>query len=234
MNITMGKGILFIFSGLPAVGKSTLAKYVVKEFGAVYLRIDTIEQGLKDLCRINVGGEGYRLAYRMAADNLQLGNNVVADCCNPIELTWEDVAVNNNCRFVNIEVVCSNKTEHKKRAEQRNAEVANMKLPVWDDIENREYHEWHKSRIVIDTAGKTIKQCQTDLKEKVADSLSQKEDGRVYEGIDDSLKATIIEKLCYTKLVYDRINRKLRLHLSPQEIESLFQTLSSIQTRVIS
>ena len=161
----------------------------------------------------------------------------MADCCNLIELTrqeWEDVAVNNNCRFVNIEVVCSNKAEHKKRAEQRNAEVANMKLPVWDDIENREYHEWHKSRIVINTAGKTIKQCQTELKEKVADSLSQKEDGREYEGIDDSLKATIIEKLCYTKFVYDRINRKLRLHLSPQEIESLFQTLSSIQTRVIS
>jgi hypothetical protein len=58
----------------------------------------------------------------------------------------------------------------------------------------------HKSRIVIDTAGKTIKQCQTELKEKVADNLSQKEDGREYEGIDDSLKATIIEKLCYTKL----------------------------------
>ena len=180
MNITMGKGILFIFSGLPAVGKSTLARFLVKEFGAVYLRIDTIEQGLKDLCRINVEGEGYRLAYRMAADNLQLGNNVVADCCNPIELTrreWEEVAVNNNCRFVNIEVICSDKTEHKKRAEQRNTEVANMKLPMWNDIENREYHEWHKSRIVIDTAGKTIKQCQTELKEKVADSLLRKGDG---------------------------------------------------------
>ena len=47
MNITMGKAFLFIFSGLPAVGKSTLAKFVLKEFGAVYLRIDTIEQGLK-------------------------------------------------------------------------------------------------------------------------------------------------------------------------------------------
>ena len=125
-----------------------LAMSVVKHFGAVYLCIDTIEQGLKDLCRINVEGEGYRLAYRMATDNLQLGNNVVADCCNPIELTrreWEDVAVNNNCRFVNIEVVCSDKTEHKKRAEQRNAEVANMKLPVWNDIENREYHECTKA-----------------------------------------------------------------------------------------
>ena len=228
MNITMGKAFLFIFSGLPAVGKSTLAKFVLKEFGAVYLCIDTIEQGLKDLCRINVEGEGYRLAYRMAADNLQLGNNVVADCCNPIELTrqeWEDVAVNNNCRFVNIEVVCSDKAEHKKRAEQRNVEVANMKLPVWNDIENREYHEWHKSRIVIDTAGKAIKQCQAELKEKVVHSLSQKGDGQEYGSIDDSLKATIIEKLCYTKLVYDRINRKLGLHLSPQEIESFISDI---------
>ncbi|EHG21207.1 hypothetical protein HMPREF9332_01836 [Alloprevotella rava F0323] len=174
----MSKAILFIFSGLPAVGKSILAKFVVKEFGAVYLRIDTIEQGLKDLCRINVEGEGYRLAYRMAADNLQLGNNVIADCCNPIELTrqeWEGVAVNNNCRFVNIEIICSDKAEHKKRAEQRNTEVANMKLPMWNDIENREYHEWHKSRIVINTAGKTIKQCQAELKEKVAHSFRKKE-----------------------------------------------------------
>ena len=91
------------------------------------------------------------------------------------------------------EIKRSDKTEHKKRAEQRNTEVTNMNLPVWDDIENREYHEWHKNRIIIDTAGKTIKQCQTELKEKVADSLSQKGDGQEYESIDDSLKATIIE-----------------------------------------
>lgn len=49
-----------------------LAMSVVKHFGAVYLCIDTIEQGLKDLCRINVEGEGYQLAYRMAVNNLQL------------------------------------------------------------------------------------------------------------------------------------------------------------------
>mgnify|MGYP000487929653 FL=1 len=68
----MNKAILSIFSGLSAVGKSTLAMSVVKHFGAVYLRIDTIEQGLKDLCHIDVEGEGYRLAYRMAVNNLQL------------------------------------------------------------------------------------------------------------------------------------------------------------------
>ncbi len=31
----------------------------------------------------------------------------------------------------------------------------------------------------------------------------------------------ISDKLCYTELVYDRINRKLGLHLSSQEKESL-------------
>lgn len=64
----MNKAILSIFSGLSAVGKSMLAMSVVKHFGAVYLCIDTIEQGLKDLCRINVEGEGYQLAYRMAVN----------------------------------------------------------------------------------------------------------------------------------------------------------------------
>ncbi len=173
----MNKAILFIFSGLPAVGKSTLAKIVAKDFGAIYLRIDTIEQGLKDLCRINVEGEGYRLAYRLAGDNLRLNKNIVADCCNPIELTrkeWEDVAIKHNCRFMNIEVVCSDKVEHQKRAKRRSAEVENMILPTWSDIENREYHEWQKERIIIDTAGKTIEQCEAELRAQINNFLSPK------------------------------------------------------------
>jgi kinase len=183
----MNNAILFILSGLPAVGKSTLAKFIVKEFGAVYLRIDTIEQGLKDLCHIHVEGEGYRLAYRMASDNLHLNNNVVADCCNPIELTrkeWEDVANKNGCRFVNIEIVCSDKVEHRKRAEQRRSDVANMKLPTWDDIEKRTYQEWQTNRIVIDTAGKNIRQCETELKEKVSEILSPITGSNNIESID--------------------------------------------------
>ena len=43
--------------------------------------------------------------------------------------------------------------------------------------------------------------------------------------IDRSLKAIVKLRLCYTELVYDRINaryygrRKLGIHLSPEEIE---------------
>ena len=221
MNITMSKAILFIFSGLPAVGKSTLASFVAKEFGAIYLRIDTIEQGLKDLCRISVEGEGYRLAYRIASDNLQLSNNVVADSYNPIELTrkeLEEVAAKKSCRFLNIEIVCSDKSEHKQRAEQRISTVENMTIPTWDDIENREYHKWEKDHITIDTAGKTIEQCKTELKTKITNSLSLKRGNHAHKDID-ILKKVILQRLCYTKLVYDRINRKLNLRFSPQDIE---------------
>ena len=70
---------LYIFSGLPGSGKSTLSQTIARQLGAVYLRIDTIEQGLRDLCSIEVEGEGYRLAYRIAFDNLCAGMSVVAD-----------------------------------------------------------------------------------------------------------------------------------------------------------
>ncbi|WP_419831505.1 AAA family ATPase [Endozoicomonas atrinae] len=49
----------YIFSGLPASGKSTLAQLLSKHLTAMYIRIDTIEQGLRDLCSLKVEGESY-------------------------------------------------------------------------------------------------------------------------------------------------------------------------------
>jgi predicted kinase len=164
------KPILFIFSGLPATGKSTLSKLIAQEYGAVYLRIDTVEQGLRDLCRFDVQGEGYGLSYKIAIDNLKLGHNVVADSCNPMPLTrkeWENVAKENNSTFINIEVLCSNKEEHKKRVETRKSEISGLKLPAWKDVENREYHPWDADRIVVDTVGRSIEESFEELKEKI-------------------------------------------------------------------
>jgi predicted kinase len=92
----MKDATLYIFSGLPGTGKTTLSQLFARRIGAAHLRIDTIEQALRELCSIDVQGEGYRLADRVASDILKAGVDVVADSCNPIELTrreWEEAAV---------------------------------------------------------------------------------------------------------------------------------------------
>lgn len=97
------------------------------------------------------------MAYKIAADNLLTGTSVVADSCNPVSMTrkdWEDTAVKTGSDFINIEIICSDKSEHKFRVETRKSDIPGLKLPLCDEVENREYQEWKTKRIVIDTSGK--------------------------------------------------------------------------------
>jgi predicted kinase len=153
-------GTLIIFSGLPGSGKSTLASKVASTLKAAYLRIDTVEQGLRDICEISeVDGKGYLLSHRIAQENLRLGNSVVADSVNPWSLTrreWNNVASDIGANFLNIELVCSNKGEHKKRIENRGPSVVGLKAPTWKDIQERDYHSWNEERILLDTSGKDV------------------------------------------------------------------------------
>jgi predicted kinase len=165
------KPILYIFSGLPGTGKTTLSQNIAKRVNAVYLRVDTIEQALRDFCSIEVQGEGYGLSYKMASDNLRLGMSVVSDSCNPIELTrreWEQVALEARANYINIEVICSDAQEHRRRVESRISTVPGLRMPNWSEVENREYHQWTVDRIVIDTANRTEMECVDDLLSKLS------------------------------------------------------------------
>lgn len=147
---------LFIFAGLPGTGKSTLAARLAGHLQAAHVRIDTIEQALRDLCEWTVVAEGYRLAYRIAADNLRAGVGVVADSCNPIELSrreWRGVARDAGAGSVDIEVTCSDPIEHRRRVETRVSSIPGLRLPAWSDVETREYHPWSTPRVRVDTAG---------------------------------------------------------------------------------
>jgi len=79
--------MLNIFEGLPGTGKSTLAQPLARDREAVLLRIDTIEQALKETEGLVNGLEGYVVAYHIAADNLRLGLSVVADAVHPVRVT---------------------------------------------------------------------------------------------------------------------------------------------------
>ena len=107
------------------------------------------------------------MAYRLAAENLRLGLSVVADSCNPIELTrreWENVAEVECAGFVNIEIVCSDSQEHRRRVESRASSVPNLRLPTWDEVVAREYHSWSVPRVAIDTARNSPERAYEELR----------------------------------------------------------------------
>jgi len=163
----MNLGKLIIFSGLPGSGKSTLASLLAKELSAVYLRIDTVEQALEDICNIkDIEGQGYRLTYRIAQENLKCGNIVIADSVNPIPLCrheWNAVAEDIGAKFINVELSCSNKADHQKRIETRDASIPGIKQPSWQNVLDRDYREWDMERVCIDTSGTSIKESLNSL-----------------------------------------------------------------------
>jgi len=156
--------LLIAFSGLPGTGKSTIARALAGSIGAVWLRIDTIEQAIRrsGILRDRIDDAGYRAAYGVAADNLRLGLSVVADCVSDCALTrdaWRDVGVDAGARVVEVEVVCSDRAEHRRRVETRSSEIVGLDLPTWAEIEAGPYEPWDRHRLIIDTARSSPDNC---------------------------------------------------------------------------
>jgi predicted kinase len=164
----MARGKLIVLSGLPGVGKSTLARELARDLRAVWLRIDSIEQGIRasGVVKGSLDDAGYRAAHAIAADNLRLGHTVVADSVNPWDLTrdaWRDVGLAAGAAVIEVELVCSDAAQHRARLENRTG------FPLrWDDVASRDYRPWLRQPLRIDTAGRSVAESVEDLRAALA------------------------------------------------------------------
>lgn len=152
----MAKPMLIVLGGLPGTGKTTIARELAARSPCAYLRIDTIEQALiRSGALEEAGPAGYAVACELARSNLALGMSVIADCVNPLPVTraaWRAVAASTSSGLLELEIVCSDPAEHRRRVESRKADIPGLVPPTWEAVVRHEYEAWTTSRLVIDSA----------------------------------------------------------------------------------
>ena len=151
--------MLIVLGGLPGVGKSAIAAAVARRLRAAWLRIDVIEVAIARALNLpqegDIGPVGYVVAYDLARSNLALGVTVVADSVNGVAETraaWRAAAADAGAACLEVEVVCSDVAEHRRRVEGRLTDPAALSPPNWAEVEARHYEPWPDAQLRLDTA----------------------------------------------------------------------------------
>jgi predicted kinase len=151
--------MLIAMAGLPAAGKSSIARGIGGTLCAPVVSVDPIEAALR---RSGIGaGQPTGLAAYLAAEAvadgiLALGQTVIVDAVNAVEPArqqWRALADRRRVRLTFIEVVCSAPDLHRRRLEERDRGIEGFAEPTWADVERVRagYEPWDDRRLVLDS-----------------------------------------------------------------------------------
>jgi hypothetical protein len=102
---------------------------------------------------------------------------VIVECVNPTALTrdaWVGTAEAAGATLVEVEVICSKKDEHKRRAEGRSSDVEGLVKPTWTAILDREYEPWLRRPLVVGSATTSPDSAAQKIASRMA-SVAQRE-----------------------------------------------------------
>ncbi|MEQ8603413.1 MAG: AAA family ATPase [Marivibrio sp.] len=148
--------LLIALSGPPGVGKSCAADALALCTGAVVVRVDAIEAGLRrhDPALADTPA-GYLVGYALAADHLDRKAVVIADCVNPLPETraaWRAVAAEAGARFLAVELRCGDEALWRERVEARREAAGAARAPSWEQARARRTPPWPEADLRLDTA----------------------------------------------------------------------------------
>ena len=152
----MKRGRMIAFSGRPGAGKTTIARDLAARLGAVYLRIDSIEDGLRSsaLNLTDLMDGGYAVGRELASDALAMGQIVVVDAVNPdaeCRQGWDAVASDANVSIGWVFLTCSDEAEHHRRIDLRR-QNGQRRGANWEEVRSRLIEPPRENWLTVDTA----------------------------------------------------------------------------------
>ena len=150
---------LICISGLPGVGKSTLAERLAQALAFPLFSVDPIESALlkSGLTRsFETGLAAYLIAETLADAHLARGLSVIIDAVNPVQEArdmWQHLAEKHHAPLHLLECVCE-RDLHQARIAARSRQMYGLAEVTWEEGEQRRasYVSWTEARVVVDTA----------------------------------------------------------------------------------
>lgn len=156
-------GRLVVVSGLPGVGKSTIAETVAARTRSVHLSIDAVEESIL-ACGLpsgwKVGVAAYEAVRAMSEQNLLLGHDVIVDAVNDSEQarqTWRTTALRAGALIEFVYLRISDVREHERRISGRDRGLAYVGEPSWSDVQRRRaaFEAWSDEVLEFDTSAQS-------------------------------------------------------------------------------
>lgn len=176
--------MLVVISGMPGVGKTTVADLVGARLDAVRLSIDPVEEALLAAGSApgwKTGVAAYEAVRAMAELNMNAGRPVVVDAVNdsePARETWRRAVAPAGAALCWVVLTMSDTAGHVSRLQGRDRGFVHVPEPTWTEVTARKMAPWVDRHRMIDVTGSAVEQIVAEVERYVVECGAGPPSGR--------------------------------------------------------